>query len=76
VAVAPEEIEALGAFPLIAAPVMQIQGRMINTLAEALLVDRRINDHKARLITRTAIALAVGLTCVAVDALLLVAFGG
>jgi hypothetical protein len=75
VAIAPSEIEAFGRLPLIATPRVQIQGRMINTLAEALLVDRRINDHKARLIKRTASVLAVGLICVALDALLLVTFG-
>ena len=69
--IATEELERFGEFPLIAASRMEIQGRMINTLIEALVHERRLNDRKARLTRYTGIALALGFAGVAGEALVL-----
>jgi hypothetical protein len=67
--IAQQELQSFGSFPLIAASRMEIQGRMINTLIEALLHERERNDRKARLTRLTSLALAVGYAGVAAVAL-------
>jgi hypothetical protein len=67
--IAVEELRSFGAFPLIAASRMEIQGLMLNTLIEALIHERERNDRKARLTRLTSLALAIGYGGVAVVAL-------
>jgi hypothetical protein len=67
--IAVEELRGFGAFPLIAATRMEIQGLMLNTLIEALLHERSRNDRKARLTRLTSLALAIGYASVAAVAL-------
>jgi hypothetical protein len=62
-------------FPLVASPPVEVQGRMIVTLVNALENERKINDRKARLSRLAALALAVGLAGVALQALVMVAAG-
>jgi hypothetical protein len=69
--IATEELERFGQFPLIAAPRIEIQGRMINTMVEALVHERRLNDRKARLTRYTGLFLAIGFAGVAAEALTL-----
>jgi hypothetical protein len=68
--IAVHELRGFGAFPLIAASRMEIQGLMLNTLIEALLHERQRNDRKARLTTLTSLALAIGYAGVAAVALI------
>jgi len=70
-AIATSELERFGQFPLIAAPRMDIQGRMINTVVEGLVHERRLNDRKARLTRYAGLALATGFAGVAAQALAL-----
>jgi hypothetical protein len=63
--IAAEELRGFGSFPLIAASRMEIQGQMVNTLVDALLHERALNDRKARLTRRTGVALAIGYAGVA-----------
>jgi hypothetical protein len=68
-AIARAEIRHFSEFPLIATAPMDIQGRMINTLTEALDRERLVNDRKARLTQLAALALVIGLLSVAGEAL-------
>lgn len=70
-AIATQELERFGQFPVIAAPRIEIQGRMINTVVEALVHERGLNDRKARLSRYTGAALAAGFGGVAAQALVL-----
>jgi hypothetical protein len=70
-AIATQELERFGEFPLIASPRIEIQGRMINTVVEGLIHERRLNDRKARLTRYAGLALAGGFTGVAAQALAL-----
>jgi hypothetical protein len=74
-ALAPGELQQFGQFPLLAAGRITVQGQMLNTLIEALLHERALNDRKARLTRWTALALAAGYTCVAAGALTVALFG-
>jgi hypothetical protein len=67
--IAEQELRGFGHFPLIAETPMEIQGRLINTLVDALLHERAVNDRKARLTRWTAVALALGYSGVAAVAL-------
>jgi hypothetical protein len=58
--IATDELEGFAQFPLIATPVMEIQGRLLNTLIDALIDERRRNDRKAVLTRRTSAALGLG----------------
>ena len=52
-ALAMDEIRRFSEFPLIATPIVEVQGTMMNTLIEALAHERALNERKARL-TRVA----------------------
>ena len=56
------ELERFGEFPLIAAPTMDVQGRLLNTTVDALLHERSVNDRKGRLTRRAGLVLALGFT--------------
>jgi hypothetical protein len=62
-------------FPLVASPPVEVQGRMIVTLVNALEHERYVNNRKAKLSRLAGLALAVGLTGVALQALVMVAAG-
>jgi hypothetical protein len=66
-----EEIRRFSEFPLIAAPTVEVQGTMMNTLIEALGVERALNERKARLTRIAALCLAVGFVAVAAQAVTL-----
>jgi hypothetical protein len=71
-AVSRSEIKRFAEFPLIATPPVELQGRMINTLAEALSVERHLNDRKAKLTQYAAYALVAGLLGIVGEALTVV----
>jgi hypothetical protein len=54
------EIRSFAQYPLIAVEPMEIHGRMMNTLVEAIDYERQANDRKARFARRAAVALVVG----------------
>ncbi|HWM11167.1 MAG TPA: hypothetical protein VNO82_17555, partial [Solirubrobacteraceae bacterium] len=56
-ALAIEEIRRFSEFPLIAQPTVQVQGTMMNTLIDALEVERALNERKARLTRVAAVCL-------------------
>jgi hypothetical protein len=58
--IATDELRGFGDFPLIAATAMDIQGRLLNTLIDALVHERTRNDRKAVLTRRTSGALGLG----------------
>jgi hypothetical protein len=70
-ALAIEEIRRFSEFPLIAQPLLEVQGTMMNTLIEALAHERALNDRKARLTRVAAAGLAVGFASVAAQAVTL-----
>jgi hypothetical protein len=70
-----DELRRFGTFPLISMPRMDLQGQMLNTLVEALLHERSVNDRKARLTRRAGVALALGYASVAGVALTVVVAG-
>ena len=59
-ALAMDEIRRFSEFPLIAQPLVEVQGTMMNTLIEALAHERALNERKARLTRVAAVGLAVG----------------
>jgi hypothetical protein len=74
-AVARSELRKFTKFPLLSTPPVEIQGRMITTLVDALENERRVNDRKARLSRLAGFALAVGLLGVAGQAIAMLAAG-
>jgi hypothetical protein len=74
-AVARSELRRFAEFPLLATPPVEIQGRMIITLVDALENERRVNDRKANLSRWAGFALAVGLLGVAGQAITMLASG-
>ena len=70
-ALAMDEIRRFSEFPLIAQPLVEVQGTMMNTLVEALAHERALNERKGRLTRVAAIALAVGFVGVAAQAVTL-----
>jgi hypothetical protein len=70
-ALAIEEIRRFSEFPLIAQPTLQVHGTMMNTLIDALEVERALNARKARLTRVAAVCLAVGFASVALQAITL-----
>ena len=70
-ALAMEEIRRFSEFPLIAQPVIEVQGTMMNTLIDALAHERALNERKARLTRVAAVSLAVGFVAVAAQAITL-----
>jgi len=69
-AIAREDLESFGQFPLIAEPKMHVEGRMLNTTVTALVHERALNDRKARLTRLAAAALVVGFSGVGLLAVL------
>jgi hypothetical protein len=65
------ELERFGEFPLIAAPTMDVEGRLLNTTVDALLHERSVNDRKGRLTRRAGAVLALGFTGVGLQAMVL-----
>jgi hypothetical protein len=59
-AIARQDVEQLGQFPLIAAPKMNVEGQMLNTTIVALLHERDLNDRKARITRVSGAALVLG----------------
>jgi hypothetical protein len=59
-AISMTEIRSFAQYPLIAVEPMEIHGRMMNTLVEAIDYERQANDRKARFARRAAVALVVG----------------
>jgi hypothetical protein len=74
-AVARSELRRFTEFPLLATPPVEIQGRMITTLVDALEHEREINDRKAKLSRLAGFALATGLLAVAGQAIAALASG-
>jgi hypothetical protein len=70
-ALAMDEIRRFSEFPLIAQPTVEIRGRMMNTLIDALEHERRLNDRKAALTRFSAASLALGFLAVAAQAVTL-----
>jgi hypothetical protein len=74
-AIARSELHRFAEFPLIATPPIEIQGRMITTLVDALEHEREVNDRKAMLSRLAGLALAAGLVAVAGQAIATLASG-
>ena len=55
------QLRQFSEFPLISRPPVEIQGRMIATLAEAFDSERTVNDRKAKLTHYAAVGLGIGL---------------
>lgn len=58
------QIRELSGFPMIAASKLEVQGRMMSTVIDALEVERETNGRKAQLTRFVAIALVVGFVSV------------
>jgi len=61
--------------PLITTPRVQIQGRMIQTLTDALQTEREVNDRKAKLTRYAALALVGGLVGLVAEGIVLTIAG-
>jgi hypothetical protein len=70
-AIAGSELERFGAFPLIATPKMEVEGRLLNATVEAVLHERQVNDRKGRMTRHAGLTLALGFTGVGLQAIVL-----
>lgn len=66
-----DQIIAFASEPWIDTDAADIDGNMLASIGQALREERKLNDHKARITDRSAVALLVGLLCVAAQAVLL-----
>lgn len=66
-----DQLRAFAAPPWTSADPTEIKGNMLASLARAVSRDRELNDRKARLADRAALALLVGLLALAAQALCL-----